>query len=70
MVPTKQVAHSELSEYNESMKKILVISLYDGSNEIDEVDEEEMQEIMRSGEKCKKGDKVIWKDEEFMYLEL
>ena len=65
-----RVAHSELSEYNESMKKILVISLYDGSNEIDEVDEEEMQEIMRSGEKCKKGDKVIWKDEEFMYLEL
>lgn len=52
------------------MKKILVISLYDGSNEIDEVDEEEMREIMRSGEKCKKGDKVIWKDEEFMYLEL
>ena len=56
--------------YNESMKKILVISLYDGSNEIDEVDQEEMQEIMRSGEKCKKGDKVIWKDEEFMYMEL
>ena len=65
-----RVAHSELRAYNESMKKILVISLYDGSNEIDEVDEEEMQEIMRSGEKCKKGDKVIWKDEEFMYLEL
>ena len=56
--------------YNESMKKILVISLYDGSNEIDEVEEEEVQESMRSGEKCKKGDKVIWKDEEFMYLEL
>ena len=52
------------------MKKILVISLYDGSNEIDEVDEQEMQEIMRSSERCKKGDKVIWKDEEFMYLEL
>jgi len=59
-----------LSVYNESMKKILVISLYDGSNEIDEVDEEEMREIMRSSEKCKKGDKVIWKDEEFMYMEL
>jgi uncharacterized protein (DUF697 family) len=59
-----------LRAYNESMKKILVISLYDGSNEIDEVDQEEMQEIMRSSEKCKKGDKVIWKDEEFMYLEL
>jgi len=59
-----------LRAYNESMKKILVISLYDGSNEIDEVDQEEMQEIMRSGEKCKKGDKVIWKDEEFMYMEL
>jgi len=52
------------------MKKILVISLYDGSNEIDEVDEEEMREIERSSEKCEKGDKVIWKDEEFMYMEL
>jgi hypothetical protein len=52
------------------MKKILVISLYDGSNEIDEVDEQEMQQIMSSSERCKKGDKVIWKDEEFMYLEL
>ena len=59
-----------MSAYDECMKKILVISLYDGSNEIDEVDEQEMQEIERSGEKCKKGDKVIWKDEEFMYLEL
>jgi len=29
-----------------------------------------MREIVRSSEKRKKGDKVIWKDEEFMYLEL
>ena len=52
------------------MKKILVISLYDGNNEIDEVDEEEMREIVRSSEKCKKGDKVVWLGEEFMYVEL
>jgi len=52
------------------MKKILVISLYDGNNEIDEVDEEEMKEIEESSEKCKKGDKVIWLGEEFMYMEL
>lgn len=52
------------------MKKILVISLYNGDNEIDEVDEEEMREIERSSEKCKKGDKVIWMGEEFMYMEI
>ena len=52
------------------MKKILVISLYDGNNEIEEVDEEEMKEIEESSEKCKKGDKVIWLGEEFMYMEL
>ena len=52
------------------MKKILVISLYDGNNEIDEVDEEEMREIVGSSEKCKKGDKVVWLGEEFMYVEL
>ena len=52
------------------MKKILVISLYDGNNEIENVDEEEMREIESSSEKCKKGDKVGWLSEEFMYLEL
>lgn len=52
------------------MKKILVISLYDGSNEIDEVDQEEMREIERSSDKCKRGDKVVWLSEEFMYVEL
>ena len=52
------------------MKEILVISLYDGNNEIEKVDEEEMLEIQNSSEKCKKGDKVIWISEEFMYLEL
>ena len=51
-------------------KPILIVSLYDGSNEIDEVDEEEMREIERSSERCKKGDKVIWMGEEFMYIEL
>ena len=52
------------------MKKILVISLYDGDNEIDEVDEEEMREIQMSSERCKKGEKGMWMGEEFMYLEL
>ena len=52
------------------MKKILVISLYDGNNEIEEMDDEEMDEIQISCERCKKGDKVIWLGEEFMYLEL
>ncbi len=52
------------------MKKILVISLYDGNNEIEEVDDEEMIEIQNSCEKCKEGDKVIWIGEEVMYLEL
>lgn len=52
------------------MKKILVISLYDGNNEIDEIDSEEFEEIKRSTIKCPKGDRVIWLGEEFMYLEL
>ena len=52
------------------MKKILVISLYNGDNEIDEVDEDEWIEIEESCERCKKGHKVIWLGEEFMYMEL
>ena len=52
------------------LKKILVVSLYNGDNEIEEVDEEEMKEIGESMEKCKKGDKVVWLGEEFMYIEL
>ena len=56
--------------YNESMKKILVISLYDGNNEIEEVSEEEILEFSSNMEKCKKGDKVVWLGEEFLYVEL
>ena len=52
------------------MLKILVISLYDGSNEIDEIDSEEFEEIKRSTTKCPKGDRVIYLGEEFMYLVL
>jgi len=52
------------------MKEILVISLYDGNNEIDEVDEEEWKQIKESCERCKKGSRVIWMGEEFMYMEL
>ena len=54
----------------ESMKKILVVSLYDGDNEIDEIDSEEFEEIKSSSTKCPKGDKVIWMSEEFMYIEV
>ena len=56
--------------YNEHMKKILVISLYDGNNEIEEVGDEEIAEFSSNMEKCKKGDKVVWLGEEFMYVEL
>ena len=56
--------------YNESMKKILVISLYDGNNEIEEVSDQEIAEFSSNMEKCKKGDKVVWLGEEFMYVEL
>ena len=52
------------------MKKILVISLYDGNNEIEEVSDQEIPEITSNMEKCKKGDKVVWLGEEFMYVEL
>ena len=56
--------------YNEHMKKILVISLYDGNNEIEEVSDEEIEEYSSNMEKCKKGDKVVWLGEEFLYVEL
>ena len=52
------------------MKKILVISLYNGDNEIDEIDEEEYSHITSNCTKNTKGDRVIWLDEEFMYMEL
>ena len=52
------------------MKKILVISLYDGNNEIEEVSDEEILEFSSNMEKCKKGDKVVWLGEEFLYVEL
>ena len=55
--------------YNEIMK-ILVISLYDGNNEIEEVSDEEILEFSSNMEKCKKGDKVVWLGEEFLYVEL
>jgi len=64
------VACSPEIDYNDVMKEILVISLYDGNNEIDEVDEEEWKQIKESCERCKKGSRVIWMGEEFMYMEL
>ena len=52
------------------MKKLLVVSLYNGDNEIDEVDLEEFADIKSSTTKCSKGDRVIWMGEEFLYIEL
>lgn len=52
------------------MKKLLVISLYDGNNEMYEIDLEEFEEIKRSTTKCPDGERTIWLGEEFMYLEL
>ena len=52
------------------MKKILVISLYNGDNEIDEIDSEEFEEIKSNSTKNSKGDRVIWMDEEYMYMEI
>ena len=52
------------------MKKILVISLYYGNNEIKEVSDEEIEEFSSNMEKCEKGDKVVWLGEEFLYVEL
>ena len=55
-------------EYNEIMK-ILVISLYDGSNEIEEVSRDDV-EVFEGMEKSVKGDKNVWLGEEFLYVEL
>jgi len=53
-------------------KKILVISLYNGSNEVDEVSEEVMKEIEMHYKKCVgcRHDKVVWMGEEEMIVEL
>ena len=59
-----------LMDKKESMKKILVVSLYDGDNEIDEIDSEEFEEIKSTSTRCPKGDKVIWMSEEFLYIEV
>ena len=60
----------ECSSYNERMRKILVISLYNGDNEIDEIDEEEYSYITSNYTKSTKGDRVIWLGEEYMYMEI
>lgn len=49
--------------------KILVISLYDGSNEIEEVSSDD-DEVFEGMTKASKGDKNVWLGEEFMYVEL
>ena len=64
------VACVEQIGYNDQMRKILVISLYDGTNEIEMVEAEEIEEFTSNMEKCEKGDKVVWLGEEFMYVEL
>jgi len=51
------------------MKKILVISLRDGTNEMYEIPPAEFETIKRTTARCP-GERRIWKDEEFMYLEL
>mgnify|MGYP003344800008 CR=1 FL=1 len=52
------------------MRKILVISLYDGNNEMYEIPPEEFEQIKRSTTRCPSGERTIWMGEEFMYLEL
>jgi len=52
------------------MKRLLVISLYDGNNEMYEIDLEEFEEIKKSTTRCAAGERIIWLGEEFMYLEL
>ena len=51
------------------MKKILIINLQDGSNEIEDVTLKMMEQIEKFCVRVD-GDKVIWKCEEFMYVEL
>ena len=55
--------------YNEIMK-ILVISLYDGSNEIEEVSSDDKDVVFEGMERSVKGDKNVWLGEEFIYVEL
>ena len=50
--------------------KLLVISLYDGSNEIEEVSVDDVDVVFEGMEKATKGDKNVWLGEEFMYVEL
>jgi len=52
------------------MKKILVISLHDGTNEMYEIPLEQFEQIKRSTTCCPSGERTIWMGEEFMYLEL
>jgi len=52
------------------MKKLLVVSLYNGDNEIAEFPNWEFKEIKSSTTKCNKGDRVVWMGEEFLYIEL
>ena len=52
------------------MKRLLVISLYDGNNELTLFDEEEYELIKGSTTKCTKGDRAVWMGEEHMYIEL
>jgi hypothetical protein len=52
------------------MKKLLVISLYDGDNEVSNFDQEEFLEIQESCTKNVSGDKTIWMGEEQMFVEL
>ena len=51
------------------MRKLLIVNLYDGNNEIEMVDEEEMREIERNCEKGE-GEKMVWLAEEHIYIEL
>ena len=51
------------------MKKLLVISLHDGTNEMYEIPLEEFEQIKRFNTKCP-GERTIWMGQDFMYLEL
>lgn len=51
------------------MKKLLVISLHDGTNEMYEIPVTQFEQIKCSTTKCP-GERHIWMGEKFMYLEL
>jgi hypothetical protein len=51
------------------MKKLLVISLRDGNNEMYEIPSEEFAKIKRVTVRCP-GERRLWMGEKFMYLEL